>query len=325
MQIDVVVPAYNAGLYIDRCIGGLIHAGFERGEITIVDDGSTDDTALRSRSYGVRVLELGQNTSAASARNAGAREGHAGAICFVDADVLVSRSFRSVLEDFFCHHPDYAAVFGAYDSRPSAPGRVSRIRNLLHRHVHVENAGPAVTFWSGCGAVRRSAFEAIGGFDARIEMMEDVYLGLRLTLRGERILLLPELEGKHLKEWSLTSMVRTDLLNRAIPWARLLARPETRAVPRTLNIGLTGRLSVLAVAFSIASAIALPLAPTGALMGMVASIGLLVAINRKFIRGLSRDHGVIDAAAAVPVLWLHYLCGGVGFAWVWLTHSMRAS
>jgi hypothetical protein len=118
-------------------------------------------------------------------------------------------------------------------------------------------------------------------------------------------------------------MVRTDLFDRAIPWACLLARPETSAVPRMLNIGSTGRISVVAVAIGIASAIALPSAPSGSFAGVAASIGLLVAINRNFIFSLWRDHGAVDAAAAVPVLWLHYLCGGVGFAWTWLTQSTR--
>ncbi|MGH7896935.1 MAG: acetone carboxylase subunit gamma, partial [Candidatus Binatia bacterium] len=42
----------------------------------------------------------------------------------------------------------------------------SRFRNLLHRHVHQEGAGPATTFWAGLGAIRREAFERVGGFDA---------------------------------------------------------------------------------------------------------------------------------------------------------------
>ncbi len=317
--IDVVVPAYNAGSYIDRCLEGLLAAGFVRSEITVVDDGSTDDTAARCRSLGIEPVRLERNMSASAARNAGARQGAGAVLFFVDADVVVGRGARAVLEDFLRHHPDHAAVFGTYDDSPADPGRVSRIRNLLHRHVHVRNEGEAITFWSGCGAVRRAEFEAVGGFDETVAMMEDVDLGLRLTLRGARIMVLPALEGKHLKRWTLAEVARTDLLNRAVPWARLLARPEVRDLPDALNVSPTSRVSVISVAASLVGVAALPLAPALATALLVVALAALVLANGGFLASLLRGGAVGDALAAVAVLWVHYLCGGLGFAWVRLT------
>ncbi len=317
--IDVVVPAYNAGGYIDRCLDGLLSAGFARSEVTVVDDGSTDDTAARCRARGIEPLRLDRNRSASTARNAGARQGRSAVVFFVDADVVVGERARAVLEEFFRRHPGHAAVFGTYDDSPADPGRVSRIRNLLHRHVHISNEGEAITFWSGCGAVRRSAFEAVGGFDETVAMMEDVDLGLRLTLRGARIRLLAALEGKHLKRWTLSEVARTDLVDRAIPWARLLARPEVRDLPDALNVNATSRASVASVAASLAALAALPFAPAPAAAVLAVALATLVLANGGFLVSLLRGGGAVDALAAVPVLWIHYLCGGLGFAWVRLT------
>ena len=233
--------------------------------------------------------------------------------------------YGAFLSGFFADQPDYAAVFGAYDDRPAAPGRVSRIRNLLHRHVHLENAGPAITFWSGCGAVRRAAFEAIGGFDQSINMMEDVDLGLRLTLQGDRIMLLPELEGTHLKAWTLIGFAKTDLFDRAIPWAQLRKRPQFAALPETLNISATSRISATSVALCLLGILGLALAPEFAWLVITVGLAVLVVANAKFLRALRRDNGFIDALVAVPVLWIHYLCGGLGFAWVHLIESRSAS
>ena len=55
--------------------------------------------------------------------------------------------------------PALTAVMGSYDDTPSEPGLVSQYRNLLHHFVHQVGREKASTFWAGCGAVRRGAFQ----------------------------------------------------------------------------------------------------------------------------------------------------------------------
>ena len=58
---------------------------------------------------------------------------------------------------------------------------VSQYRNLLHHFVHQHGHAEASTFWAGCGAIRRAAFDAVGGFDAARfprPSIEDIELGL---------------------------------------------------------------------------------------------------------------------------------------------------
>jgi cellulose synthase/poly-beta-1,6-N-acetylglucosamine synthase-like glycosyltransferase len=315
-RVDVVVPAYNAAAHIGRCIAGLRAAGVSPEAIHIVDDGSGDATVSICRAAGIEPILSPANAGAAAARNLGAESSSADIVFFLDSDIVVAPDAIDVVRRFFEGHPEVSAVFGCYDDSPDHPARVSRIRNLLHRHVHLRHAGDAFSFWTGCSAVRRTAFEAVGGFHPGQAMMEDVRFGMDLIWHGYRIHLLPELQGKHLKRWTWASMVRTDLIDRAIPWSRLLLSHAPRDMPKTLNVDLSGRLSVVAVAVSLIGLMLLPIAPgTGGLVAVSALVAL-VAVNRSFLVMLWRLGRPLDAFVAVPVLWLHYLCAGLGFALV---------
>ena len=69
------------------------------------------------------------------------------------------------IRDRFESEPDLDALIGSYDDEPAAPGFVSQYKNLLQHYVHQHGRKEATTFWSGCGAIRRELFLAIGGFD----------------------------------------------------------------------------------------------------------------------------------------------------------------
>lgn len=318
MKLTVVMPAYKAAHQLPRSVPALLEAGFAPDEVLVVDDASGDGTAEVAESFGVEVLQLAENSGAAGARNAGAAAAPGEILVFVDADVVVHPGTKARIQEFFATRPGYDALFGAYDTDPPEGGVVSRFRNLLHRYVHVTNAGEAVTFWTGCGAVRAEAFQRAGGFDpaARWVMIEDVVFGLALHKTGGRIWLDPELECAHLKAWTLKSMVRTDLFHRAMPWTRLLQQENQSAFGGQLNANRTGRLSVLTVATSLLALPLLLLAP-GAGLGLLAlALGALIWLNRGFLAMMRRVRGASEAAQAIPLLWIHYLSGGVGYAWV---------
>jgi hypothetical protein len=238
----------------------------------------------------------------AAARNAGAARSQASVLVFVDSDVEVHADALARIERRFAADPALAAVFGAYDDHPAAPGLTSRFRNLLHHHVHVSSPGEAETFWAGLGAVRREEFEALGGFDAQrfpLPSVEDVDLGMRLRERGARIVLDPAVRGRHLKAWSLGTMIRTDFARRGVPWVRLLlgrGRPS-----RTLNLGVRHRASAAA-----ATGVALAMIarrPRAA----IASFLAVLALNRSFYALLVRRGGPRLLCAGVVLHLIHQL------------------
>ncbi len=315
LSINAIVPAYKASDHIEKCLDGLFEAGFSADEIIIVDDCCPEETHLVAREMGIEPIVFDANRGAATARNAGAAASRADVLLFVDCDVVVQPDVREKVTQFFEEQPGFSAVFGSYDSEPECPRSVSRFRNLLHRQVHVEAKGDAVTFWTGCGAVRRASFEAVGGFDDEQRMMEDVRLGLKLHARGEKIWLDPQIQGKHLKRWTLSSMFRTDLFDRAVPWTRLLQTEIGEASSYALNLGLRGRVSGIAVAGSILGSALSLLSPVAGLATIAASTLLLTLANGNFLKNLRRELGWGEALLAVPLLWLHYCAACLGFAY----------
>ena len=310
----MIVPAFRAEDTIGACLRALFAAGFAAGEIMVVDDGSPDGTVAAAREAGVEPLVPGGNRGAAQARNAGVAASTGGILFFVDADVVVHQGVRARLEAFFAEHPDHAGIFGSYDDRPPAPPRVSRIRNLLHHHVHQLSPGPATTFWTGCGALRRADFEAAGGFRTEDEMIEDVAIGLRLARLGRPVVLDPRLQCTHLKEWTWRGFAQTDYRHRAMPWTRMLRDPANRDLAGVLNVGPRGKAAVVAVALSL---VALPLmlvSPAAGLALLVAALAALAIFERRFLALAARRSGAADATVALAVLWVHYLAAGAGYA-----------
>jgi GT2 family glycosyltransferase len=284
--LSVVVPATDAPPDLDRCTSALAGAHDGPDEVVVVDG----------------PPGLGP----AGARNAGAARASGDVLVFVDADVVVHPDAFTRIRKVFADAPELAAVFGTYDDSPAAPGRVSAFRNLLHHHVHHGGAGPAETFWTGLGAVRRDAFLAVGGFDEACfphPSVEDIDLGDRLVRRGYRILLEPAIQGTHLKRWTLRSMVGTDFARRGVPWVAL--QVANRRVSSTLNLGWRHRVSALAWLTTLVGAVSRrPTVAAGAL-------GTVVVLNRRFYSLLARRRGPLDAVIGIALHGLHHFVGVV--------------
>jgi glycosyltransferase involved in cell wall biosynthesis len=312
IRVSVIVPAYNAARTIGACLEAIRASADEPAEIIVVDDGSTDQTPELARRHGAAVLQQ-RRQGPAAARNCGATAASGAILAFVDSDVIVHPGAIGRMAAALQADPALNAVFGSYDASPQAGGAVSRYRNLLHAYTHQTGDRRASTFWAGLGAVRRNDFERIGGFNAqRFETasIEDIEFGLRLIAAGGRIGLDPSVQGTHCKRWTLSSMLKTDLWCRAVPWTRLLR--QTGKFPNDLNLRWSQRLSVC-LAWLAPPAIA---AAFYDLRSLAAAAGLLLlhlALNAGFLHFVRRHAGLRVAAASVPLHLLFHWVAGLGF------------
>jgi hypothetical protein len=315
--VSVVVPVFNAGRFLGRCLTGLQRSQDGRFELIVVDDASTDDSAAIARAHGARVVSLSTQHGPAGARNHGVRAARGAILFFVDADVVVRPDAVGRVMAALEAAPDVAAVFGSYDDSPSERSFVSQYKNLYHHFTHQQGSESASTFWAGCGAIRRAVFEAVGGFDEgryRRPSIEDIELGYRLRALGYRIRLDKQLQGTHLKRWTIASLLKADLLDRAVPWSRLIL--DTGSIVNDLNVRTSERVSAALVVLAVG---ALPLvAYSPALAALpLASLGGVVALNHRLYRFLLARRGAWFASRALSLHCLYYLYSSAAFAWCW--------
>jgi GT2 family glycosyltransferase len=297
-MLSVIVPATDRGHSLSRCVSAVHRARGVDDELIVVD----------------RCALPGP----ASARNRGATQAQHSILVFVDADVEVRPDALTLIRARFAADPGLIAVFGSYDDDPEERNVVSMFRNLLHHYVHQESAGRVDSFWAGLGAVRRSAFHEVGGFDRRIvrASVEDIELGARLGATG-RIELDPTIQGKHLKRWTFGGMLRTDFRRRGIPWTRLALRG--RATRSGLNLAWRHRVSAATCVLILGSLL------RRRSMAALSWLALMCWINQRFYRSLA-GRGPRYVVSGVALHMIHHLTSVLAFMVGALSvsrHSMR--
>ena len=246
--LSVVIPVYNSAKELEACLRSLSLSLYPNYECIVVDDFSTDASVEVGRRHGATVLSSGGRKGPAFARNIGALAARGEIIYFIDADVCVYPGTLSRVASTFENNPGVSALIGSYDDSPDSPDFLSQYKNLMHCYVHQTAREEATTFWSGCGAIRKSVFMKFDGFDEgryRRPAIEDIELGYRLHAAGCKIILDRELVVKHLKRWTFWGLVKTDVRDRGIPWTELILRD--RHLPNDLNVQLSQRVSVALV------------------------------------------------------------------------------
>jgi GT2 family glycosyltransferase len=208
--IRVVVVNWNSGHWLARCLDSLReHAGPGLAEVVVVDNGSTDGSEQVALAPNQRLLRAGANLGFAKACNLGAKGATAPYLLFLNPDAAVREGtietvlrfmeseaasrvavcgVRLVGEDGIAQH--HATVFPTARTMFRAEDRTLRFDHLSSREVdHVIGA-----FY----LIRRSVFEAVGGFDERFFVyLEDMDLSYRVAKAGWKIWYLAEAVAFH--------------------------------------------------------------------------------------------------------------------------------
>lgn len=320
--ISVIVPVFNGGVFLHKCLDALLTSDHKNFEVIVVDDCSTDDSAEISRLKGAAVLSTQRQSGPGAARNLAAKHAKGEVLLFVDADVVVNTETLSKVADAFRENQEISALFGSYDDEPGEKNFLSQYKNLQHHFVHQTSNREASTFWAGLGAVRRDVFANVGGFDCErfsIPSIEDIDLGVRLRAAGHRILLDREIQAKHLKKWTIGSLLRTDIFCRALPWSKLIL--TSQGMINDMNLKTGDRISSVLVGLSAAT---VPLVFWKPLVFLLLA-GFLLAflfLNWKIFRFFFLKKGLVFAAMVFPWQLLYFFYSGVVFVFSWFWYAL---
>jgi N-acetylglucosaminyl-diphospho-decaprenol L-rhamnosyltransferase len=220
-EVTAVLVSYNTRDLVLRCIASLRADGVQ--SIVMVDNASPDDSAaaVRQREPDVRVVDSGGNLGFGGGVNVGVAEASSEYVLVTTPDVLVGLGSTKVLVEALDEAPDVGLV-GPRVVTPD--GRlypsVRRFPNLLDAagHAFLNFVWPTNPFsrryrmldWDHAAAadvdwvagthflVRRTAWDAVGGFDPAFFMfVEDVDLCWRLHEAGWRVRYEPAAEVQH--------------------------------------------------------------------------------------------------------------------------------
>lgn len=102
-MVSVIVPVYNTGKYLRKCVDSLLEQTYSDVEIILVDDGSTDESPAICDDYAAKhknVAVIHQaNSGVSRARNRGLEAMHGEYVCFVDSDDYVEKNYIEALLD----------------------------------------------------------------------------------------------------------------------------------------------------------------------------------------------------------------------------------
>jgi glycosyltransferase involved in cell wall biosynthesis len=192
--VDVVIDNFDYGRFLGAAIDSALSQTHAHTRVTVVDDGSRDDSLAVARAYGDRIRVIAKpNGGQASALNAGAAATAGDLVAFLDADDVLRPGFAAAAVDALTAQPDAVkVVFRAevIDATGVPTGRVEPSPHLPLAHGDLRGATLANAFdlvWPPLSAhvFRRSALADVLPIpEDEFRTLADWYLAHATSLLG---------------------------------------------------------------------------------------------------------------------------------------------
>jgi GT2 family glycosyltransferase len=294
--LTAVVPVFNKRDLLRRSLDSIVEAARRCGrvELILVDHYSTDGSWQLLREYlnDATVARLSGGTISA-VRNYGARLARGRLLSFLDCDVVVPADYFQRLIKVF--ETSGAAAVGCECGIPAAPHWSERAWYELHV---IRRDGDRHYLNAANFAVRRDAFDYIGGFDEKLHVGEDTDVCARLLAAGHRVHEAQALSVVHLgNPKSVTAFFRKELWHgRAI-----LSGRSTITLSRA-TVMIFAHLSAVLLG---AAAIVWP-GRLGSVPRLLCALGLVLATPVVTVAYRYRETGRVYAPMAALTLYTVY-------------------
>ncbi len=207
--VSVVVPLYNAEKDVPSILGEIRKQTYQNVEVTVVDDGSTDQTlsvAAKACSQISNARAVGTNHGGAShARNVGLLASRGDTAFFMEADCTYAEDYIQKAVELLDAQPEISAV--------CLTGAPLKLRHTLAVEcIDVENKvqhrllneGKIRPFYAW--VYRRQAILSVGGFDEKLFQGEDKDLFRRFEGAGYRVGWIPGVHWWHKRDQTLQEL-----------------------------------------------------------------------------------------------------------------------
>jgi GT2 family glycosyltransferase len=187
---SVVIAAYQSVGSVRAAVASALDQTVPPIEVVVCDDGSTDGTgdAIRGLEPRVRVVRQ-DNRGEAAAKNAAAARATGDYLVILDADDLFAPTRLEAIGALAAARPDLDVITTDAWLLDVVSGNRRRCYGPGFRFETEDQPEEILrrNFVLGLAAVRRAAFEAVGGFDPAIAVTTDWHLWIRMIHAGSRV------------------------------------------------------------------------------------------------------------------------------------------
>lgn len=186
--VSVIIPVYNGEKYLAQAIESALAQTFERTEVIVIDDGSTDGSAEVAWGFLPAVKYCYQpNSGTGAARNRGIESASGDFFSFLDADDLWLPEKLSLQMPAFRDNPEIEAVFG-HVRQFYSPDLDEADRSKIRCPDEITPGWLPYTM-----VIKKTAFFRVGMFETNWKVGQDVSWIMRAKEMGLGTHMLPDL------------------------------------------------------------------------------------------------------------------------------------
>jgi glycosyltransferase involved in cell wall biosynthesis len=236
-MFSIIIPAYNEEKYIAKCLRSISLLKKPTDyEVIVVNNASTDRTAeiVRDVLPEAKIIEEPKK-GLTRAYNRGTKEAKGDILVFVDADMILPQNHLERIIKEFERDPRLVALSGPYIYKDNG-----KFCEFLFRFIFLFLAMPAeiifnrflnvgASLGSGNSAIKKEAFEKVGGFSEELFYGLEADIALRLRKIGKvrfRHYLGTESSGRRLKKEGIFRMLFRYIINTV--WPVFFKKPFTK-------------------------------------------------------------------------------------------------
>ncbi len=183
VRISVIIPAYNEGKHLSSCLESLQHQTYPKDqfEIIVVDNGSKDNTAAVARKFTSKVFVYKDIQGCGASRQFGSTQAKGDILVFMDGDCIAKPDWLSKIDELL-KDPTVVCVGGTGIPDKKTLGAWF-LFGFYDWFWSLNNALRKPLMWGYNMAIKRSAYEEVGGINSSLLSSEDWEVALRLQKR----------------------------------------------------------------------------------------------------------------------------------------------
>lgn len=173
--VSIIIPTLNSAQFLPRTLDSVFAQTYKNIEVILVDGGSTDETINIATKYNLRIIKTDGERSVQ--KNLGAQNAKGEYLYFVDSDFILNENIVSECIDKSVGI-DMIAVHNTSDPTVSFWSRVRKFERDLLKYDR-DNISPRF--------LKKSAFESVNGFNAKLVAGEDYDIYNRLLAKNFKL------------------------------------------------------------------------------------------------------------------------------------------